>query len=129
LRPEERKFHPLLPLAAGLIALALNTNHVPDPVKYSVGAFFLAVAIATVGSAPAFVIRILSSRVLLFFGAISFSLYLWQQPFVTLIPGPAFARVFAALFIAMASFYLIERPARRLLNRLGSARTLQRSAI
>jgi peptidoglycan/LPS O-acetylase OafA/YrhL len=51
-------------------------------------------------------------------GLWSFSLYLWQQPFRVMrgqLPAPF---LLAAAFVcALASFYVVERPAWRFLNR------------
>ena len=58
--------------------------------------------------------RVLNSRVFVFFGVLSYSLYLWQQPFlnrmsdsfVTSFPQ----NVVISVLVAAASYYLIERP-------------------
>ncbi|MET3826590.1 peptidoglycan/LPS O-acetylase OafA/YrhL [Sphingomonas sp. PvP055] len=112
--------HPYAPLAAAAVAFALNTNHVPDPIKYSVGPIFLSIALASLGSAPELVRNALSVRPLRLFGLISFSLYLWQQPFVSVVEAPAIVRVACAILIATLSYRYVENPLRRYLNSLGS---------
>lgn len=112
--------HPYVPLAAAAVAFALNTNHVPDSVKYSVGPIFLSIALATLGSAPQLVRNALAMKPLRLFGLISFSLYLWQQPFVSVVEAPAIVKVACAILIATLSYRYVENPMRRYLNNLGS---------
>jgi peptidoglycan/LPS O-acetylase OafA/YrhL len=64
------------------------------------------------------------SRVLRYFGAISYSLYLWQQLFlVTRVPSWGRLRdlpmsVIVPILIAATSYQIIEKPILRLKNRL-----------
>jgi peptidoglycan/LPS O-acetylase OafA/YrhL len=71
---------------------------------------------ATVARPDAFIGRVLELRALRWIGGISYSLYLWQELFF---PGiqPTLGwiqvspwNVFAALFAATLSYYLVERP-------------------
>jgi peptidoglycan/LPS O-acetylase OafA/YrhL len=67
------------------------------------------------------VARLFNLRPVVYVGTLSYSLYLWQQPFMA--PGATWPALFpwnllAALVAALASFYLIERPALRLRARL-----------
>jgi peptidoglycan/LPS O-acetylase OafA/YrhL len=107
------------PTAMGLFGIVLNINAIPDPIKYSVGTACLALAVANVDHADMFVRRTLSSALFVWVGLISFSLYIWQQPFALMRPHPVILRIFplaGAAVCAIASFYLAERPARRWLN-------------
>ena len=68
--------------------------------------------------------RVLNSRPLVFVGLISYSLYLWQQPFLNRggdAPWTAFPlNITLAITLALASYYIVERPSlafRRLLER------------
>jgi peptidoglycan/LPS O-acetylase OafA/YrhL len=107
------------PLAAGLLGLILNINLVPDPMKYSIGSACLALAVANIDNATLAVKKLLSARAVVWVGLLSFSLYIWQQPFAELWPHslvlriPRLAGTFAC---AIASYYFIEQPARRWLN-------------
>lgn len=76
---------------------------------------------------PKLALDILSLRVLTFFGLVSFSIYLWQQPFYILaalhggqVGGKlAYPLMFAAaLGAGLVSYYLVEDPLRRRLNSL-----------
>jgi peptidoglycan/LPS O-acetylase OafA/YrhL len=83
--------------------------------------------------------RILNVGPVVWIGTLSYSLYLWQQPFLnndspslwTTFP----INVILAFVAAILSFYLVEQPALRLRDRLesrcaaGSAVAVQRSAI
>jgi peptidoglycan/LPS O-acetylase OafA/YrhL len=107
------------PLAIGLLGLILNFNIVPDPVKYSLGSACLALAVANVDNATLAVKKLLSARAVVWVGLLSFSLYIWQQPFAQIWPHSLALRIprlAAAFACAIASYYFIERPARRWLN-------------
>jgi peptidoglycan/LPS O-acetylase OafA/YrhL len=70
--------------------------------------------------------RVLNSVPLQFLGMISYSLYLWQQPFTrtpALVPGASWLN-FAPLMLVFAalSYYFIERPAIRLGKRIMASR-------
>lgn len=123
----ERKLPAWLPLAAlasGLAVLALT----PYWVRYSLGTSLLAVGVASLDAAPAAAQRALAWRPLRQAGLWSYSLYLYQQPWfqasraAALEPGqvprglPAAAALAGALVCGVASFYLVEQPARRWIN-------------
>lgn len=114
-----------LPLVAGALGLALSTTPVPDVIKYSLGAVCLAVSVATLEWAPRWVRSVLEHPVLVRIGLWSFSLYLWQQPFYKLRGQfPTLALLAAAIVFGLASFYLVEQPARRWINNIRKARRL-----
>lgn len=99
-------------------AIGLNANPVPDYVKYSAGTTLLALGLVLLEHTPALVRKLFEQRFAVSLGAWSYSLYLWQQPFAKLAwDGPfKFALVLPALLLALASFYMLERPARVWLN-------------
>lgn len=68
--------------------------------------------------------RALNSRPLVFIGVISYSLYLWQQPFINRDSQAAWTafplNIFLAFTLAVMSYYIVERPSlaiRKLIER------------
>lgn len=113
-----------VPLLLGLAGLFLNLNPIPDPVKYSLGTACLAISLCLIPRAPAWILRIFENRIVVLVGLVSYSLYLWQQPFFKLGYGFPWRLAFLPLAIlaALASYRIIEKPARALLNRAFHAR-------
>jgi peptidoglycan/LPS O-acetylase OafA/YrhL len=76
--------------------------------------------------------RLLNARPIVFVGVLSYSLYLWQQPFLNRhahLGLTAFPMNLALAFAAaLASYYLIERPALRLRARIEAGLRGQRAA-
>jgi peptidoglycan/LPS O-acetylase OafA/YrhL len=110
---------PYAPLGLAIAGTLLNLDIVPDPVKYGLGTVCLAISLSLFHRAPRWALAILENRLILLFGTLSYSLYLWQQPFFKILPGfpERFMLLPLALVAAVLSYRLIERPARRLLNR------------
>jgi peptidoglycan/LPS O-acetylase OafA/YrhL len=117
--------------ALAAIGLALQWWSVPLPAATVIGCGALALAVNFLDRAPAFVRATLSLRPLRQLGLWSFSIYLWQQPFYLLVhrtnmaPGVGLA---LGVLAGIASFYLIENPARLWLNRVWGARPLPAAA-
>ncbi|RWM39391.1 acyltransferase [Mesorhizobium sp.] len=113
-----RNQHVALAAAAGAVLLFLDP--VPTPVHYLLGVPLLALAVNTLDFAGGYLTGLLSSRPMVMLGLWSYSLYLWQQPFYKFVydrdsaPIPMLAAVFAC---ALASYYIVEKPARGWLNR------------
>jgi peptidoglycan/LPS O-acetylase OafA/YrhL len=113
------------PVVFGGLALVLSLAIVPDTLKYSLGTLCLSLAVAGLDQAPAPLRKLLADPVLTRIGLWSFSLYLWQHPFFRLIGhAPEPLLLAGAVACALASFYAIEQPARRWLNRHWGARPL-----
>ncbi len=114
---------PWLPTAAFLTALTLKSEIFPVWLGYSLGTLALAVAVNTIDCASEPVRSALSSRPIAGVGMISYSLYLWQQPFFKfsnfIWPPVALA---ASVVMASISYLLIEKPSRAFLNRLWERR-------
>jgi peptidoglycan/LPS O-acetylase OafA/YrhL len=77
--------------------------------------------------------RLLNSRFLVHVGLISYSLYLWQQLFLTDLLRSRIANfpmnVIAAFAAAELSWRLVERPALRLRRRVSAWQLTQESAV
>jgi peptidoglycan/LPS O-acetylase OafA/YrhL len=70
--------------------------------------------------------RVLNARPVAFVGVLSYSIYLWQQPFLR--PGHTLRFPLSILCIgalALVSFFLIERPMLRLRARIAGGRKSQ----
>ncbi len=104
-------------LGLGLLSTGVlcHLDIVPDPVKYSIGTAVVAVSIVLISqhiTACSVVFRPLIGL-----GQVSYSLYLWQQPFYYFKGGMGVATAVAgALLFGLGSYFVIERPARRWLN-------------
>jgi peptidoglycan/LPS O-acetylase OafA/YrhL len=118
----EVKVNALSSVALLALAIVLNLNPIPDPIKYSLGTICVAFAICTIKQLPDYLMKYLSHPLLTCVGLISFSLYLWQQPFYKMI-HQGYPKVFllvAAFIIAAFSYKFIEVPVRKFLNELGT---------
>ena len=114
---------------AFLVGMALSTHHVPEPLKYSLATLAIAVAVNSLEHAPALGRRLLGSRAIGWIGVISYSLYIWQQPFFYSIDHyRAAPMALAAVVVAILSFYMIENPVRVRLNALRARRRARLAA-
>ncbi|HSY05867.1 MAG TPA: acyltransferase [Steroidobacteraceae bacterium] len=104
-----------VPLAI-LAALACYAARVPWYAPVALSPFLLAFAVNHVGGcAP--LRRVLEVRALGVLGLISYSVYLWQQPFYKFQAAfPFHTAVLGALALGACSFYFFESPIRRWLN-------------
>lgn len=93
----------------------------PFPLAYTASALLLAVSVNMLDLSPAWLLRLLSTRVLTAFGLLSYSIYLWQQPAYMLSDKvSALVLIPAAVALGAASFFLVERPAQRWINGRGT---------
>jgi peptidoglycan/LPS O-acetylase OafA/YrhL len=102
------------------VGVAAHWWSVPLPVATVVGMGAFALAVNVLHAAPALVQTALSVAPLRQFGLWSFSLYLWQQPFYLQVRGRGMDPLLGvglALVFGVASYYLLEKPARTWLNR------------
>ena len=83
------------------------------------GTACLAASLVLIQNAPALLRHVLTSPLLVHFGVLSYSVYLWQQPFATS-AGMGPTCLVLAFAAALASYYLVERPGREFLNRSGA---------
>jgi peptidoglycan/LPS O-acetylase OafA/YrhL len=110
---------PWLPILFGMAAVILNTNSVPDPLKYTLGTSALAFSLVLMPHAPSLAMKIFEHPLTLRIGIWSYSIYLWQQPY-SKISGDLYHRVIylsLAVISGIIGFYLVEKPIRVFLNR------------
>ena len=104
-----------LAAACVLVSLPIYLLVDPLPLKYIVPTILLAFAVNTIDFAPKAVLGLLSWRPLVGVGMISYSLYLWQQPFFVVTRGSSLA--IAPVFVAaLLSYWVVEKPVRLWLN-------------
>jgi peptidoglycan/LPS O-acetylase OafA/YrhL len=100
---------------AGVVALAIPRTGFNLGLGVTLGNLGIAMAIHRCIRHPHYPVgRVLESRPLVFVGALSYSLYLWQQPFVNRhadsIINTFPIHIALAFGVAMASYYLVEQP-------------------
>lgn len=86
---------------------------------FGVKTLLLAIAVCTIGQPSRFSRALFEGSIIRQVGRMSFSLYMWQQPFHILVLQDLLWQAVAlplAVFCAFASYYLIEQPARARLN-------------
>lgn len=115
---------------AGL-GITLHWWSVPAPARTIAGVGLFALTINLLANAPPALHAVMAFKPLRQLGLWSFSIYVWQQPFYLWsrhhgLPAPAGLAL--ALAAGVASFYLIERPARAWLNRAPAAPSPVRAA-
>lgn len=123
-QPRSRLRTAASPLGLVLGLAILIHPAIPHPLRYSLGTLSLAVSVATLDFAPRPFRRLFELRLLTLFGLISFSLYLWQQPFfhMTQTNVPTSLGLFLSLAGGVLSYRTIEQPARKALNNWFSKR-------
>ncbi len=102
-----------------LLAFAAHWWSVPLALQTIGGMGAMALAVNLLPGAPPWLQTVLSWAPLRWLGTCSFSLYLWQQPFYLWSRnegGHTGLAIAAAILAGVASYYLVERPARRWLN-------------
>lgn len=118
-RQQSKDLPAWLPSAAFLVALCLQSELCPAWITYSMGTLALAVCVNTIDFASQPVRSALSARWITSVGMISYSLYLWQQPFFKFSNALSTPVGLAGSFaMAATSYFLIEKPSRSFLNRL-----------
>ena len=103
-----------------ILGIGLHWWSIPAPIKLALGVGAMALGVNLLAGAPAWVTNFLSLKPLQMLGLWSFSIYLWQQPFYLAARKgsiPVIYAVVAAVTSGVLSYYFLERPVRRYLNR------------
>ena len=109
-----------------LLGVAAHWWSVPPGVRVLVGWSALALALNTMEHAPRAFLAFFELPWLRRLGTVSFSLYLWQQPFYQLVHHhgmPPVLGLALSIAVGLAAYRLIERPARAFLNTRWKERT------
>jgi peptidoglycan/LPS O-acetylase OafA/YrhL len=115
-----------------VLGIAIHWWSIPVPIQIIFGQGAFALAVILLPAAPKIIKSALSFRLLRWLGVLSFSIYLWQQPFYLLVHRNGISIWVAlplALLCGIGSFYLVERPARRYLNRRWGSSTDDKIAL
>jgi peptidoglycan/LPS O-acetylase OafA/YrhL len=118
------------PVVLALGLLVETAPLVPHPLRFTLGTGLLAAALVTLEFAPVRFRALFEARWLTWLGLVSYSLYLWQQPFYVAVMSdmPLLLCLPLAFACAIWSHYRVERPARERLNALFDARRAPRPA-
>jgi peptidoglycan/LPS O-acetylase OafA/YrhL len=82
----------------------------------TLASLFLAISINHLMSAPTFVKWILALPILRWLGLMSFSLYLWQQPYFQMATEKNIWWPTLAIVSGIVSYYFVEKPMRKFIN-------------
>jgi peptidoglycan/LPS O-acetylase OafA/YrhL len=108
-------------LACIVVTVGLFNHRVPVAMTGTLAPCFLSVAIVMLPHAAHWILRVLENKLLTKVGLCSYSLYIWQQPFMVLgenqAPAVRAAMALCAIAVGVSSYYLLEQPTRRWLNR------------
>ncbi|HEU5047122.1 MAG TPA: acyltransferase [Rickettsiales bacterium] len=109
-----------VPLAATALGFAIGAFSTHGFGKFIYPSLFLAIAVNTLDAAPAWFLSILSNPVLMWFGICSYSIYMWQQIFFSMVmesaPSIRVLGVCIAVAVGAFSFYFYEQPMRKRLH-------------
>ena len=127
IRPSAAKWSRLLfPPAVGGLLLGIAFYPILQPLWESA---CIAILLASTMLHPGSVVsRVLSFRPLAWLGTVSYSLYVWQQPFMAFDQTGRMLAVSVGIFLpgfAVASYYLIERPCTRFGRRITEPATAE----
>ena len=103
-----------------VLGVLINWWSVPVLIRTLGGLTLLALAVNLLGNGPPLAQTLLAFYPLRQLGVWSYSIYLWQQPFYMAVHYqglPATHGIILGLLCGVASYYLIEQPARLFLNR------------
>jgi peptidoglycan/LPS O-acetylase OafA/YrhL len=103
-----------------VLGIGLHWWSVPIAVQKVLGVGALALAVNLLPRSPALLRTALSWKPLRYLGLWSFSLYVWQQPFYLWTRkgnAPAWVGLLLTFIAGLISYYLIEDPMRRYINR------------
>lgn len=114
---------PWMPIVTFFLAVACYLDMAPWYSSWLISPFLLAFTVNHLDQIPETCKRLLSYKPLRLLGVLSYSIYLWQQPFHYLgVKGEEIFPFSGLLFLLMAiivgaiSFYKIENPIRRYIN-------------
>lgn len=117
-----RKFqvHEYLPLILFLLAFAFYFKVMPIWLTFLFGPVCLGIAVNHLLDSAKVVQKVLTFAPLRWLGILSYSVYLWQQIFYKLyyaLPGKALTGFVLSIVIGAGSFFIVENPIRKYINK------------
>lgn len=119
--PYVRSWMPVLTLVLGIFCYS---QYAPWLASWTVAPFAFAFTVNHLQQSPRWLLNFFSFKPLQLLGIWSYSIYLWQEPFYRAdfyswvdFPGHSLALLVSAIALGIASFYCLENPVRRFLNR------------
>lgn len=111
------KVHPALPLVTFIVAVTCYLNIMPWWSSFF-SPILLAFTVNHLKDTSNAIQKFLSTRLLTQLGLYSFSIYLWQQPLYKIQDKlPIGVALLLAIFVGIASYYVIEDPMRKFINK------------
>ena len=109
-----------IPVVCVILAFVCYSDATPIWLLFSACPILLAVTVNHLKDMPTLITGIFSNSVVRHFGLWSYSIYLWQQIFYEYswaFPGEKFSALLLSVATGIASYYLLEQPARRVINK------------
>ena len=117
LESKKIKIHPILPLFTFSVAITCYLNEMPWWSSFF-SPILLAFTVNHLNDTSNTIKKLLSSRLITQLGLYSFSIYLWQQPFYKIqYEFPFGVALLLAITVSISSYWLIENPMRKYINR------------
>lgn len=128
-RRKDWKLRPAFIIALILLVPTCYIYSTPLSLRFTVAPILLGIVVNHLQELEGIARSLLTNRVMKWFGACSFSIYLWQQPFFEYayaIPGGLAGGLVLSIVAGMLSFYVLEQPLRKAINAKWSAKPTYR---
>jgi len=121
---------PVLVLLFFGMAILSYVYQLPLQLRYSFAPLMLGVVVNHLDQIPSWCHRVLTMRIVAWFGICSYSIYMWQQVFFEYawaLPGGRLGGLVCAIAVGAASYYFFENPIRHMINNRWSPQPVYKS--